>query len=127
MPKVSRESATGGQSVDGMVDDRAEELDGYVVGFTSFACDIDGTALMRGLPGDQCQCPHWGYVFKGKIVFRFGDREETYEAGDAYYAPPGHVPLAFEGSEILQFQPADELAKTEEVMARNLQAAGAAG
>ena len=53
MPKVSRESATGGQSVEGMVDDRAEELDGYVVGFTSFACDIDGTALMRGLPGDQ--------------------------------------------------------------------------
>jgi hypothetical protein len=37
------------------------------------------------------------------------------------------VPLAFEGSEILQFQPADELAKTEEVMARNMQAAGAPG
>jgi quercetin dioxygenase-like cupin family protein len=66
-------------------------------------------------------------VFKGKIVFCFGDREETYEAGDAYYVPSGHVPLAFEGSEILQFQPADELAKTEEVMARNMQAAGAPG
>jgi quercetin dioxygenase-like cupin family protein len=64
-------------------------------------------------------------VFKGKIAYRFGDREETYEAGDAYYVPPGHVPLAFEGSEILQFQPADEMAKTTEAMARNMQAVGA--
>jgi len=125
MPKVSRTSATGGQSAEGMVDDRSEELGGYLIGFTSFACDIDGAPLMRGLPADQCQCPHWGYVFKGKIAYRFGDREETYEAGDAYYVPPGHVPLAFEGSEILQFQPADEMAKTTEAMARNMQAVGA--
>ena len=69
-----------------------------------------------------------GYVIEEKVRFTFADgHEETYEAGDAYYVPPGHVPLAFEGSEILQFQPADELAKTEEVMARNMQAAGAPG
>jgi len=124
MPKVSKETATGGHSVEGMVDDRSEELDGYLVGFTSFSCDIDGTPLMRGLPGDQCQCPHWGYVLKGTIAFRFDDREETYEAGDAYYVPPGHVPLVFDGAEILQFQPAEEMAKTTEVMARNMQAVG---
>ena len=125
MPKVSKETAAGGHSVEGMVDDRSEELDGFLVGFTSFACDIDGTPLLKGLPGGQCQCPHWGYVFTGKIAFRFDDREETYEAGDAYYVPPGHVPLVFDGTEILQFQPAEEMAKTTEVMARNMQAMAA--
>ena len=69
----------------------------------------------------------WARRPAGTSSSKFGDREETYETGDAYYVPPGHVPLAFERSEILQFQPADELAKTKEVMARNMQAAGAPG
>ena len=46
-----------------------------------------------GLPDDSCQCPHWGYVLKGELTFRFADREEVFEAGDAFYLPPGHVPL----------------------------------
>ena len=47
---------------------------------------------------------------------RFPDREETYEAGDAFYTPPGHTPMLYEGSEILWFHPTDEMAKTMEVM-----------
>ena len=43
--------------------DQSDQLEGY---FTSFREDIDTTPLMRGLPADQCQCPHWGYVIKGK-------------------------------------------------------------
>jgi hypothetical protein len=39
--------------------------------------------------------------------------------------PTGHVPLVFDGAEILQFQSAEEMAKTTEVMARNMQAVGA--
>ena len=113
MPKVSRTSATGGQSVEGMVDDRSEELGGYLIGFTSFACDIDGAPLMRGLPADQCQCPHWGYVFSGAVTCDYGDREETYRAGDAFYMTPGHVPTAEAGSEFVLFSPKDQLAATE--------------
>ena len=45
-------------------------------------------------------------MFKGKIVFRFADRDETYE-----------------GAEVLMFQPTDELAKTMEVMMKNFPAA----
>lgn len=29
------------------------------------------------------------------VGFRFSDREETYEAGDAYYVPPGHTPVHY--------------------------------
>src|SRR5437016_2650027 len=103
MPKVSRESATQGGEF-GPVVDRSEQLEGYTVNFVSFAQDIDATPLLKGLPDDRCQCPHWGYVIKGKMTMRVGDREEVFEAGDAWYAPPGHVPIRHEpGTEIVQF------------------------
>jgi hypothetical protein len=122
MPKVSQGSATQGGD-HGLVVDRSEDLDGYTVNFVTFREDIDHTPLLKGLPDDQCQCPHWGYVLKGTMTFRFGDREEVFEAGDAFYAPPGHVPVHTEpGSEYVQFSPAAELRRTSEVIMQNLQA-----
>jgi quercetin dioxygenase-like cupin family protein len=58
-------------------------------------------------------------VLKGRVVFRYADREETFEAGDAFYAPPGHTPVVFEGTEVVEFSPTDEAAKTSEVVRRN--------
>lgn len=122
MAKVSKKSATKGGDY-GPVVDRAEELSGYTVSFVEFRQDIDATPLMKGLPDDRCQCPHWGYVLKGKVTFRYSDREETYEAGDAYYSPPGHVPVRHApGTEIVQFSPTHELHKTEAVMQKNMKA-----
>jgi len=122
MPKVSRESATmGGEQ--GPVLVQADELEGYSAQFVTFREDIDGTPLMKGLPDDKCQCPHWGYVFKGAMTMRFGDHDEVFEAGDAFYAPPGHVPVKHEpGTEIIQFSPAEELAKTEAAIRQNMEA-----
>ena len=122
MPKVSRESAANCAD-HGAAEDRSEQLDGYTVNFVSFRQDVDATPLLKGLPDDQCQCQHWGFVIKGRLTYRFGDREEVYEAGDAFYNPPGHVPISHEpGSEIVQFSPAEELRATEAAMARNMQA-----
>jgi hypothetical protein len=122
MPKVSRESATQGGEF-GPVVDRSDQLDGYTVNFTSFREDIDGTPLMKGLPDDRCQCPHWGYVFKGNMTARYADRDEDYEAGDAFYIPPGHVPVANEpGTEFVWFSPSEELRTAEAVMTKNMQA-----
>ena len=100
-----------------------DELGGYTVGFETFREDADPTPLFAGLPDDRCQSPHWGYVVKGRIVFRYADRQEVYETGDAYYAPPGHVPVIDAGTEIVEFSPTDELGRTMEVVARNLEAA----
>jgi hypothetical protein len=122
MPKVSKESATQGGDF-GPVAERTEQLGGYTVNFVVFRQDINATQLLKGLPDDRCQCPHWGYVLKGRLVYRFGDREEVFEAGDAFYAPPGHVPVQHEpGSEIVQFSPTEELRVVEAVMAKNMQA-----
>src|SRR5690242_16155536 len=101
MPKISKEHATGGGDF-GPVSDRSENLDGYTVNFVTFHEDIDGTPLMKGLPDDRCQCPHWGYVVSGRILFRFADHEETVEAGDVFYLPPGHIPVKHEpGTQIV--------------------------
>ena len=121
MPKVSKDSATQGGD-HGPVVDRSENLDDYTVNFLMFREDVDHTPLLKGLPNDECQSPHWGYVFKGRLTFRFGDREEVFEAGDAFYAPPGHIPVHTEpASEYLQFSPADELRKTSEAIMKNMQ------
>jgi quercetin dioxygenase-like cupin family protein len=64
-----------------------------------------------------------GYVLKGKLKFTFEDgREETYAAGDAYYAPPGHLPYLYAGSEVVEFSPSTELRQTMEVVERNMAA-----
>jgi hypothetical protein len=121
MPKVSRESA---QVEDhGPVEDRHDDIDGYTVSFVSFREDIDATPLLKGLPDDRCQCPHWGYLTKGRVTFRYGDRDEVFEAGDAFYTPPGHIPVQHApGSEMVLFSPAEELKATDEAMMKNMQA-----
>jgi hypothetical protein len=100
----------------------SEELDGYTVEFTSFRQGADATPFFRGLPDDRCQCPHWAYVIAGRLSFRYADREEVFEAGDAYYAPPGHIPAVAAGTEIVEFSPTEEYERTLEVLARNFAA-----
>jgi len=121
MPKAS--AATASQVEDmGVMVGRYEELGGYMVGFESFREHADATPLFKGLPDDRCQCPHWGYVIKGQLRYRFADRDEVYETGDAYYAPPGHIPVVEAGTDVVEFSPTEEYGKTVEVLQRNLAA-----
>lgn len=89
-------------------------------GFETFRADADATPIFRGLPDDRCQSPHWGYVLRGRLTLRYADHEEVYAEGDAYYAPPGHVPVVTAGTEVVEFSPTEEVARTTEVVARNL-------
>ena len=120
MPKISRETASETVAADGL-DVRVEHLEGgYSVCFESHTADGDLASLFRGLPGDRCQLPRWGYVLSGKVTFRLSEREETYEAGDAYYVPPGHTPVHHAGAEIVEFSPTDVLGETIPVVLGNL-------
>ena len=126
MPKASKASASEHMEIEGY-EGHFEHFDGgYTVGFERYTADADLTPLFAGLPDDRCQCAHWGYVITGKVTFKFADREETYETGDAYYAPPGHTPVLFDGTEIVEFSPTDELAHTFEVVERNMEASAQA-
>ena len=121
MPKASKASASESQKLDGY-EGHYEELGGYTVAFETYTADADIAPLYQGLPEDRCQCPHFGYVIKGKVTFKFADREETYETGDAYYAPAGHTPVLYSGTEIVEFSPTEDLGKTMEVVMRNVAA-----
>ena len=83
--------------------------------------EFDSTPMLKGLPGDRCPCPHWGYVFKGRVTYTFADREEVHEAGDAFYVEGGHLQRADAGTEYLQFSPADELRTVSETIMQNMQ------
>jgi hypothetical protein len=122
MPKVSKETAT--QIADlGVALDRSSDLDGYTVNFVSILQSHDLAPMLKSLPGGKCQCPHWGYVFKGRMIVRYDDHEEVIEAGDAYYMSPGHAPEAEAGSEFLQISPAEELRETVAAIMAGMQAA----
>ena len=118
MPKVSKQSAATVED-HGVVEDRYEDVDGYRINFLSFRADADGTPLLKGLPDDRCSCSHWGYVLKGRMTFRFDDREEVMEAGDAFYLPAGHIPIVEAGTEYVQFSPSEALHRVSETMTRN--------
>jgi len=125
MPRASKQSASHTEAMEGF-EGHYENFDGgYTVGFESYSADADMAPVFQGLPDDRCQCAHWGYVLKGKIGFRYADREETYEAGDAYYAPPGHTPILYNGGEVIEFSPTDELNNTMEVVTKNMEATAA--
>ena len=123
MPKVSRSTASHSVKADGL-EVRLDHLEGgYSVCFEKHTADAELAALFRGLPGDLCPLPRWGYVVEGKVSFVFPDHEETFEAGDAYYIAPGHVPVHHAGAEIVEFSPTDVLEKTMKVVMSNLRGA----
>ena len=75
----------------------------------------DFTPLLRGLDNDSCHCPHWGYLFEGAFRFIYDDgSEETFEAGDVFYAPAGHTAIVDADARFIDFSPTKEL---DEVMA----------
>jgi hypothetical protein len=118
MPRLSKDSAPNVQDT-GPAIGRGGDLEETTVDFVTIRQSHSLAPLLRGLPGDSCQCPHWGYLFAGKIIVSYADREETYEAGDAFYMPPGHVPAAVAGTEFVQFSPREQLTETLAAMTAN--------
>jgi hypothetical protein len=120
MAKVARDTTAEVRDF-GVAEDRSSQLGEYTVNFVSIREDHDLAAALSGLPGGSCSCPHWGYMLKGTMTVRYGDREETCEAGEAFYLPPGHVPAATAGTEFMQFSPTAQLAEVEAAAARYMQ------
>jgi hypothetical protein len=120
MPRASRGTASETIAMEGFEGHYEKLVGGYTVGFESYSSDSDLAEFFRGLPDDRCQCPHWGYVVKGTLSFRYAEGEETFEAGDAYYAPPGHTPAVAAGTELIEFSPTEQYGRTMETVGRNL-------
>jgi mannose-6-phosphate isomerase-like protein (cupin superfamily) len=120
MPVVSRQSATRTETAPGY-EGHFEDAGEYTIAFETYTEDADLSPYFEGLPNNQCQCPHWGYVVKGKVAFHYGDHSEIVESGHAYFIPPGHTPQLFAGTEVVEFSPTTQLQETIDVVMKNLE------
>jgi hypothetical protein len=120
MPSVSKASTT---PIDqgGAGSEWRAELGGYTTSFVELSAEADLTELLKGLPGDECPSPHWGYVFKGRLWFRASDREESFGPGEAFYVEPGHTSGVDAGTEFVVFSPSEVMAEVESHMMRRAQ------
>lgn len=89
---------------------RMQEVGDMTVAFVRLAKGTDLSDAVKGLPDDLCPCPHWGYMLKGTLKMRTKHGDEIYQAGQAFYWSPGHVPIALEDCEYVDFSPKDEFA-----------------
>jgi glyoxylate utilization-related uncharacterized protein len=122
MPKASKATASNVMQM-GAYEGHIKHLEGgYTVAFEKHTADADPAHLFKGLPDDRCQCEHWGYVISGKVSFKTAAGEETFEAGDAYYIPPGHTPVFHSDTELVEFSPTVGLHATWEAVSENLAA-----
>ncbi|MFF9913843.1 hypothetical protein [Streptomyces sp. NPDC013457] len=81
---------------------------GMTLGFIHLPAGLDMAPAFKGLKDDLCQCPHWGYLLKGRLRMRTASGETIYEAGQAYYWEPGHAPEALEDVDAVEFSPTVE-------------------
>jgi uncharacterized cupin superfamily protein len=82
--------------------------------YFSLGAGADIAPLLKGLEGDSCQSPHWGYLLQGEVTVTFATKQEVVSAGDLFYWPPGHTVRADKDSEIILFSPQDEHGKVIE-------------
>ena len=77
--------------------------------YFSMAAGVDIAPLLKGLEGDLCQSPHWGYVIEGEITVTYADgSKEAVHGGDLFYWPPGHTIAIAQNAEIILFSPQQE-------------------
>jgi hypothetical protein len=75
----------------------------------TLSAGVDTTPLFQGLDGDLCQCPHWGFVLRGRLTTTDANgAQETVNTNDLFYWPPGHNVKVDADSEIIMFSPQQE-------------------
>lgn len=91
------------------------------VEYGTFIKEFDVSPFLKGLPDDRCQCPHWGYLIKGKITVKYKDRDEIINAGDSYYMEPGHKGIIGAGAEYIEFSPKEKYKITAQKIMQNME------
>jgi hypothetical protein len=102
---------------------RVADWDENAVAFVTLQAGVDATPLLKGLKGDMCQCPHWGYILSGAIHVKYADgKEELCQAGDVFYWPEGHTVWVTEDTSFIEFSPRRELHKVYDHIEKQLAA-----
>jgi glyoxylate utilization-related uncharacterized protein len=112
MPNTSADDASIVYKIpgwEGRYENWSSDNGGISVGFETYDADIDWTEPLKQLPEGQCMSPHAGYCIEGKVAFIIDGKEETYQAGEAFYVPAGHTTKTFADSKAVYFSPTDKL------------------
>ena len=113
--RVAKDSVDVRMQIPGAVIRQRKEF-GDVKGFDKISSEyftlsagVDTTPLFKGLEGDLCQCPHWGFVLRGQVTTTDAKGGgETVKTNDLFYWPPGHNVKVDQDAEIVMFSPQRE-------------------
>jgi|EndMetStandDraft_3_1072993.scaffolds.fasta_scaffold168020_1 hypothetical protein len=75
--------------------------------YFSLGAGTDIAPLLKGLEGDACHAPHWGYMISGEVVVTYTDgrAEESCVGNDLFYWPSGHSVRVVKDAEVILFSP----------------------
>lgn len=77
--------------------------------YFSLGAGTDIAPLLKGLEGDLCQSPHWGFLPEGEVTVTYSDgQEEIIKDGDLFFWPAGHSVRVGRDAEIILFSPQAE-------------------
>ena len=89
--------------------------------YFSLGAGTDIAPLLKGLEGDACQAPHWGYMLGGVVVVTYTDgTDETCSGNDLFYWPPGHSVRVVKDAEVILFSPQREHSDVMDHMLRQM-------
>ena len=124
MGKTSKETSTTTETMDGY-EGHFTEIGDMTVAYETYTADADLADLLKGLPGDMCQAAHYGYVITGKVGFRYADGiVDEITTGESYVATPGHTPILYAGTEVVEFTNTEQLNQTMATVMKNMGTAG---
>ncbi|MBK8460205.1 MAG: cupin domain-containing protein [Micropruina sp.] len=124
MGKTSKATSTSTESVPGY-EGHFTQIGDMTVAYETYTEDADLAPLFVGLPDDLCQAAHYGYVIMGKVGFRYADGSvDEITTGEAYVATPGHTPILYAGTEVVEFTNTEQLNQTMAAVTKNMEAAG---
>ncbi len=97
---------------------------GMTIGYNELKGPLDFTPLLKGLPNDLCNTPHWGYVIDGSMkIINADGKEETINAGEIYYLPALHTGVVDKYVKFVEFSPDKEMSILMDQVAKNMAAA----
>ena len=77
--------------------------------YFSLGAGTDIAPLLKGLEGDSCHAPHWGYLAEGALTVTYNDgSKDEVKGGDLFYWPPGHTVRVEKDAEVIMFSPQHE-------------------
>jgi len=127
MPRMSKADAPVALD-EPEIEGRYAELGEYTVAFETHKADMDSGAPVPGpcrTIGASARTGAWYKSAGSSSATPITTRSSPPET--AYYGAPGHLPLIFAGTELVEFSPTGPLNEMMGVVGKNLEAARAAG